>query len=310
MENIKIQQVEATEHPGEADSSGDKPVEGDDANNARSDVDSPETAVNVGVSEAMLLWHKQLPPKLHVLYLKTLKQLAKAAPELAVGSACSGSDIYWKVSEMLVDFLGTEHGVHLNFKHAMAAENDEKKISFLRSQFPLLRVLLQDVSDLNKPRPPNRVNHKPCFVPHLDGFIAGFSCASRAKVNCKRGQFKDCLQKQQSCSTNDTFEPIALCIMKTRPRFFLLENVEGITEKSKDEEMSDCDWICSQMRAEGFWCEPFVIEAQDYGSVPVRKRVYIMGVLLTEDTKPLYCEFSAFATQMLNSMVIGPGLVH
>lgn len=102
-------------------------------------------------------------------------------------------------------------------------------------------------------------------IPDCDGFIGGPPCQSWSVAGCQRGL--DDKRGQMFLTYIDI-------INKKKPKFFLIENVNGLlTDKFKD----TFDDFVARLQLAGYDVEWKLLDAVDYGVPQNRERVFIIG---------------------------------
>lgn len=106
----------------------------------------------------------------------------------------------------------------------------------------------------------------PADVPDCDIIIGGFPCQGFSVANTKR---------HENDERNTLYKQLIRIIRAKKPKFFLAENVKGITNLSKGKvfEMILCDF-----EALGYKVKYKILNAADYGVPQTRQRVIIVGV--------------------------------
>lgn len=98
--------------------------------------------------------------------------------------------------EALLSFWRHEYNIeNTGVAHSFAAELDDKKRAFLRSNFDIA-TLVSDVAQLREHRVWNVLSQSPEILPWIDFFGGGFSCKGNSKQNSQRKRNKGCIRSQ------------------------------------------------------------------------------------------------------------------
>lgn len=108
-------------------------------------------------------------------------------------------------------------------------------------------------------------------IPDCDMIIGGFPCQGFSVANTKR---------HEEDERNTLYKQLIRIISEKRPKFFLAENVKGITTLAKGKVFQ---MIMNDFGALGYRVQYRVLNAADYGVPQTRQRVFIVGV--REDVK-------------------------
>ena len=222
------------------------------------------------------------------------------------GSACSGTDILFKILQVLDEkWFDLDLQMRFDWSAEFATENKVDKASFLKSQHPL-KKLFGDVDCLTQDRAKNELTNETVVVPYVSMFSSGFVCTSRASTNNKRAAFAHCLQDEQECETQRTWAATYHYVKEFRPTIVLLENVKELLQESATG-LSDIGYVVKQLEALQYCVHAHVMEACEYGSLARRKRVYILAVQLLESMKPVKEDLLKFCENFLESIQIESG---
>ena len=113
------------------------------------------------------------------------------------------------------------------------------------------------------------------------GFIDGFSCKSKSNNNPGRAQHKHCILGKTDAETAVTWGYMQEYIHIHKPRFCVAENVEQLREDGGED--SDLAQVLAWFSKEGYFAKDFTICAENYGSLAVRKRLFVVALLTTEN---------------------------
>lgn len=103
-------------------------------------------------------------------------------------------------------------------------------------------------------------------IPDCDIVIGGFPCQGFSVANTKR---------HVGDERNELYKQLIRIIKAKNPKFFLAENVKGLTNLAKGEVFK---MILSDFTALGYRVKYKVLNAADYGVPQTRQRVIIIGV--------------------------------
>ncbi len=103
-------------------------------------------------------------------------------------------------------------------------------------------------------------------IPDCDIVIGGFPCQGFSVANTKR---------HEDDERNELYKQLIRIIDEKRPKFFLAENVKGITNLAKGKVF---EMILNDFRDLGYKVKYKILNAADYGVPQTRLRVIIIGV--------------------------------
>ena len=103
-------------------------------------------------------------------------------------------------------------------------------------------------------------------IPACDIVIGGFPCQGFSVANMKR---------HEQDSRNELYKQLVRVIKNKQPKFFLAENVKGITSLAKGKIF---EMIIGDFTSLGYKVKYKVLNAADYGVPQTRQRVIIIGV--------------------------------
>lgn len=103
-------------------------------------------------------------------------------------------------------------------------------------------------------------------IPDCDIIIGGFPCQGFSVANTKR---------HEDDERNELYKQLIRIIVEKRPKFFLAENVKGITNLAKGKVF---EMILSDFQSLGYKVKHKILNAADYGVPQTRLRVIIIGV--------------------------------
>lgn len=103
-------------------------------------------------------------------------------------------------------------------------------------------------------------------IPECDIIIGGFPCQGFSVANMKR---------HETDERNALYKQLIRVIKAKKPKFFLAENVKGLTNLAKGKVFQ---MILSDFSALGYKVSHQVLNAADYGVPQTRQRIIIVGV--------------------------------
>lgn len=121
-------------------------------------------------------------------------------------------------------------------------------------------------------------NIKADDVPDCDIIIGGFPCQGFSVANTKR---------HEDDERNVLYKQLIRIIKAKQPKFFLAENVKGITNIGKGKVF---EMILKDFEALGYVVKYKILNAADYGVAQTRLRVIIVGVRKDVDFEYVYPE--------------------
>lgn len=121
-------------------------------------------------------------------------------------------------------------------------------------------------------------NIKADDVPDCDIIIGGFPCQGFSVANTKR---------HEDDERNVLYKQLIRIIKAKQPKFFLAENVKGITNIGKGKVF---EMILKDFEALGYVVKYKILNAADYGVAQTRLRVIIVGVRKDIDFEYVYPE--------------------
>jgi DNA (cytosine-5)-methyltransferase 1 len=104
------------------------------------------------------------------------------------------------------------------------------------------------------------------IIPEFDILIGGFPCQGFSRANIHRVE-KD--------SRNSLYVNVVRILRERQPRFFLLENVKGITSLNKGKDFNE---IKLALWESGYKVQHKILNAADFGVPQSRIRVIIVGI--------------------------------
>ncbi|CAK0877215.1 unnamed protein product [Prorocentrum cordatum] len=209
------------------------------------------------VRRAIAEWHSRIPTALLSEWAENMRE---STAEIAVGqellsqSGCSGTDAWVRwLQELLSHWSNTFGGAVTLVTQVVGAESAPAKRVFLR-EHACPQVLLQDVVEFKKNLVLNTMTGEYVTIPFGSVTGAGFSCASRSKMNRHRASNVGCVRGQVG-STGETFEAIKHLIVRSRAAVSFLECVVELAQEEVGPDglsTSDADYIKESFEKEGF----------------------------------------------------------
>lgn len=160
-----------------------------------------------------------------------------------------------KVSSFFSGCGGLDLGFHLaGFEILTANDIDTNVMETHKHNFPNTTFILDSISNIVA-----------TDLPKVDGFIGGPPCQSWSEAGAKRGI---------SDERGKLFENYIDLISKVKPKFFIAENVAGITHKRNKKTL---DNFINTFDSIGYDVSYELMNASDYGVAQDRKRLIIVG---------------------------------
>lgn len=155
------------------------------------------------------------------------------------------------------------------FRSIAAIDIDETLQSAYKYNFPETRVIQGDLSTMNQNSWRLILNNG-----QADGVIGGPPCQGFSRIGVRNPN------DPRRSLLNDFFRHINIL----QPKFFVMENVEGLLDKSNRYELEVALSIVDQRYTV---LSPFIIDASNYGAPTKRKRVIVVGFDKNCFTQPL-----------------------
>ena len=224
---------------------------------------SPMTRVCSSMVEA-------IPSEHHALLRQNLLRLG-AFGLLAVGSACSGTDLFFPALGMLTSILCASVGVpSFCWTNLWACEYDAMKQEWLQTVMGVHSVVA-DIHDLATGGLCRMVGGGQKVIGDIFLFSCGFSCKSVSFQNKNRKKYRGCTLRG-SGTTGRTYRSALKTIRRLLPFFVFLENVSGLSSKDRKAVRRDLEKL-------GYMVLIVESDARARG-IPVRRvRVWFIAVL-------------------------------
>ncbi len=204
------------------------------------------------------------------------EKLAVSLPErLRLGTACSGSDCPVISLEHLAAALRLRlpAGRTLHVDHVFSCESDKAKQRFIRENFPQLRMLFDDVTELGNGRATNVLTETQEEVPRCDIFVAGFVCKSVSMENPNRDDFAGCVTAGVG-KTGETWMGVLRYILFAKPAVVICENVEGLTKRTRGIE-PQIEPVMRSLQSAGYQASWRLLDSRNFHLPHRRKRCWI-----------------------------------
>lgn len=140
------------------------------------------------------------------------------------------------------------------FKIIWANDNDADCVSTYRKNIGT-EIVLSDIERVNLD-----------LIPRADAVIGGFPCQGFSVANTNR---------KVDDSRNVLYRYFVKIVARTKPKFFVAENVKGILSLGKGVVF---DKIVGDFAAAGYECLHSLLNAANYGVPQFRERVFILGI--------------------------------
>jgi site-specific DNA-cytosine methylase len=240
-------------------------------------------------------WSDAVPPPFVGAYRAGVEELSTL--DFDVGTAFSGSGMVEHALNLLVEFWKKEYNLQVRVRYRFACEIVDSKRRFLDSQFHM-DYLFSNAMHLCDAKAYCTKAKTYVAVPSVDFFGGGFSCKSKSRQNNSRPKVASVIRDAPESETAQTWEMTKNYILSKKPLFIALENVMDCTRGGSE---SDCEEVLKALRK--YYCMDVVeIPAQDYGSVPIRNRLYFIGYRMSD--KVLGKAKLRLVKQLLQSFVI------
>ena len=239
------------------------------------------------IRNMILTWNGRIPPLQRLQCLERVKEAASYMADdgvdeggvLTFGCACSGTGIWHKGVEDVLDFWRDEFSLTLNTKNLFMTECDKKKQLFLKTQHAM-GMLISNTSELASALATNQKTGKQQPVPWVNVFGAGFSCKGLSRQNRHHSTNIGTMRRggvgeAGAGETWKTWEDVALYHKQRRPKLAFFENVEDIMRESEVadcDHKSDADYIKGHFHDNNFTAVDVVMHAPDWGSPAERTR--------------------------------------
>ena len=126
----------------------------------------------------------------------------------------------------------------------------------------------------------------------------GFSCTSKSSLNNNRTDHRHCLSDPKpTAATALTWKDLSSVIVHGKYECVFLENVVELMGGAAED--SDVKVILSELETYGFQCEIFIVQADTFGSMTSKKRLFIIGY---SGSKPSALRKSATIRTILDTM--------
>lgn len=189
------------------------------------------------------------------------------AEQLPVVSLFSGAGCLDLAVERCAEQSGFE-GICADspFSVAVATDYDERALSSFRANFPGVPTVCGDIRELSTR---DLLSVAGLSVGEAALVVGGPPCTPFSKS----GFWLE--QKRTSSDPNASLlDEFARVVAHTRPRAFVLENVQGLTYSTHREQLGR---VLRQLSAAGYRPTYRVLLAADYGDPQLRRRVFVVG---------------------------------
>ena len=220
-----------------------------------------------------------LPPgRLLTLRSQLVLLQNRTGGRLSLATGCSGTDIIAHCFNILIREWKELFGLSFYLVHDLSCEEVPMKQRFIKHHWSPKHIVgdLHTLSDT--------------VVQDIDGAIVsvgrslvwacGVECDSISNLNNNRAQAKDCIAEDDKASrTGSTARSCMSFIAKTRPLFFLLENVKNLTACGKTGGSNLMELI-KLANESGYFVIHTVQSPDQYGIPQTRGRFYILGLMV------------------------------
>ena len=145
---------------------------------------------------------------------------------------------------------------------------------------------------------------KVVVIPFVHYLRWGFVCCSVSPaINHAKGN-RGCTSRGEG-KTGESFQEGLLVVRRHKPPYMTIEHLKELNiAKNKDNknDATDLEYVIRMIEAEGYWIKEFTVEAYDYSSKTMRKRL-LFGCVL-EETRSRSRE--AYMRNVLNAIKLIP----
>ena len=181
------------------------------------------------------------------------------------GTGCSATDISRRCERAIFNIFERKLGLRVKLPAIVSCEKDPRKRQFLLLQHDV-PLVISKLSELASPSKVCNVRNGQLELPgQLLHLLVGIPCISRTSLSSKCAQNMNCVQEGRS-ATGCAFEEVLEIVQSHWPTIVALECVRNLDQK-KSGKQSDAQWICEQMRSQGYWSFYQVMDNADEGMI-------------------------------------------
>lgn len=167
----------------------------------------------------------------------------------------------------VVDLFAGCGGLSLGFEQAgfdvvLAIEKDEGAAETYKYNHPKATVILDDITKINNIK--QYLNSKD----KIDGVIGGPSCQG----------FSLSGNRDPKDPRNSLFMDYLRIVRELNPKFFVMENVQGMLSMKTKTGENVIDVVLREMKSSGYNVEYSLLNAAEFGVPQVRKRLIFIGI--------------------------------
>ncbi len=173
-------------------------------------------------------------------------------------------------------------GIHIDFRTNVYCEKNQSKQWHLETQFAP-EMIVADFAQLLSDTAPNVASGEDQeSLPPCDDIDCGVPCISRTPLSRNASRNVNCVQENRE-PTGIGFQTVLGVVKKHSPVMINFECVKGLASSKEDSEQSDAEWVCSELRNNGYWAHYEILDAEDFGAEFPRVRCWWAGVQISGD---------------------------
>ena len=198
---------------------------------------------------------------------------------LAIGTACSGTDLFCKSFSDTLRCCGVACAVPCpRTTHLWSCESMDWKRRWIQTNMCPSKIFT-DCTTLHQGIAYEDISGKQQTVDPVFVFAAGFSCRSVSLLNMRRREHATCI-KEAKGTTGITWAGCLAYISRWLPVCLFLENVMGLARMSRETKRRDnLEHILSSLRNLGYLVVWLPLDGGLHGLPATRQRVWIFAVL-------------------------------
>ena len=266
----------------------------------------------------LVMMHNALDVVTETEYVHSLRVLEAhfGGKHICKWSLFGGTGMSSRMCDELAAFWEERYNVKLAFDTYLFAEKAKKKIEFLRSQHPNVKVITDNVADLKGVSAVSVGDRKSTILRPPDFVDMGIPCTARSSYNStKKKENLNCVQEEREATGIGFMESKLVCF-NHNPGLAVAECVPALFEKSPpvpgedgnapEQKLCDAEWMCEEFRQQGWFATASELDTSDYaGEMCHRKRAWwaFISAHLGE-----HSAMQAWHTKLVHSFKLGDGL--